>query len=158
MGAALTENDLRELVTRFYGRIRQNAQLGPIFETAVDDWDAHIEVLTAFWSSIMFKSGRYKGNPFAAHTPFAGQLTPDHFATWLALWSETVRELFADPLASAFEEKAGRIAESLQAGLLFDPGATEAGQGPPGRSARDPQSRTPRIQDIPNGHIEAKDD
>lgn len=135
MGAALTDDDLRELVTRFYGRVRQDPQLGPIFEDAVADWDAHIETLTAFWSSIMLKSGRYKGNPFAAHTPFADRLTPEHFATWLDLWSESARELFPEPLAAALEAKAGRIAESLKAGLLFRPGVAETGQEPPGRSA-----------------------
>ncbi len=47
----------------------------------------------------------------------------DLFPAWLALWRETARERFAPAEADLLIEKAERIAQSLQAGLLFDPAA-----------------------------------
>ena len=44
---------LRCLVALFYDRVRADPALGPIFEDAIHDWPAHLETLTAFWSSVM---------------------------------------------------------------------------------------------------------
>lgn len=117
--ATLDENLIRKQVVRFYARVREDTLLGPIFAEGVEDWDAHIERLVAFWSSIMLKSGRYKGNPFAAHLPFASQLNVALFERWLELWRLTAHDTAPAPIASQFDSKAQRIATSLQAGLLF---------------------------------------
>jgi len=121
--APLTEVELREQVERFYEKVRADEALGPIFADHVADWPSHLDRLTDFWSSIMLTSGRYKGNPYAVHLPFSVRLDTALFERWLVLWSETARELFADDIASRFEDKAGRVANSLIAGLLFRPEA-----------------------------------
>ena len=130
--AAPTHAELRALVDAFYTRVRADARLGPIFETHVTDWDAHSERLTDFWSSLMLTSGRYKGNPFAMHQPFAGELDVPLLDRWLALWAETTAAAFPPALAAEFQRKAHRVAESLKAGLLFNPAA------PPSSSAGTP--------------------
>ena len=115
----LSEDDLRRLVQTFYGRIRQDALLGPIFNGAIDDWDHHLGKLQAFWSSVMLGSGRYKGQPMAVHLRQEAHMTPEAFARWLQLWNETTTDLL-DPLAArALQEKAARIAESLTLGIAF---------------------------------------
>lgn len=121
--AVLTEIQLRKQVERFYEKIRNDSILGPVFADHVADWPQHLDRLTDFWSSIMLTSGRYKGNPYAAHLAFSSRLNRAMFERWLALWSETAHELFADNVASLLEEKADRIANSLVAGLLFRPKA-----------------------------------
>lgn len=115
---APTDAELRALVDAFYLRVRADARLGPIFESHVTDWDAHSERLTDFWHSLMLTSGRYKGNPFAMHLPFAGELDVALFDRWLALWAEATNEAFAPELAAEFQRKAHRVAESLKMGLL----------------------------------------
>ena len=55
----LSENGLAALVEAFYARVRADAQLGPVFDGAIDDWPKHLVKLSAFWSSIMLTSGRY---------------------------------------------------------------------------------------------------
>ena len=55
----LSEDGLAALVEAFYARVRADAQLGPVFDGAIDDWPEHLEKLAAFWSSIMLTSGRY---------------------------------------------------------------------------------------------------
>jgi hemoglobin len=118
---APTHAQLRTLIDAFYARVRADERLGPIFAAHVKDWDEHSERLTDFWSSLMLTSGRYKGNPFAMHQPFAGDLDVALFERWLDLWATTTAEQFPADVAAEFQRKARRVAESLKAGLLFNP-------------------------------------
>jgi hemoglobin len=115
----LTEEQLSDLVHRFYARVREDAVLGPVFNGAIDDWPEHLEKLTAFWSSVMLTSGRYKGNPMAAHLKQREAIRPIMFERWLQLWGETARETLPEAGASGVVAKAERIAESLQLGMFF---------------------------------------
>jgi hemoglobin len=112
----ITEPAIAALVDRFYGKARQDALIGPIFNNAVHDWDEHLHKLCDFWSSVMLTTGRYKGNPMAAHMEHP--IEPPFFDRWLALWRETTGELFAPPIAARFRDKAERIAESLKLALF----------------------------------------
>ena len=120
----ITEPAIAALVARFYAKARLDRVIGPIFNDTIDDWDAHLRTLTAFWSSVMLTSGRYKGNPMAAHLKLP--IEPPFFERWLALWRETATELFAPDLALQFKAKSERIAESLKLALFFRPGASRA--------------------------------
>jgi hemoglobin len=126
MTAGIDEQGLRRLVDRFYARVRQDAALGPIFDDAIEDWPEHLEKLTAFWSSVMLTSGRYKGNPVAAHAKHAGRITPELFQRWLALWKRTTEDEMPPAAAAALQDRATRIAESLQLALFFRPGSPTA--------------------------------
>jgi hemoglobin len=115
----MTEEQLRTLVHRFYAKVRQDELIGPLFNAAVEDWPDHLDRLSAFWSSVMLTTGRYKGNPVAAHKRHAVAIAPGMFVRWLDLWRETARETLDRPGADAVIEKAERIAESLQLALFF---------------------------------------
>jgi len=115
----IDEQDLSRLVDRFYARVRQDPALGPVFNDAVADWPEHLEKLTDFWSSVMLRTGRYKGNPLAAHFRQRPRLSPALFERWLALWEETTAELMPPAAAAELQTKAARIAESLQIALFF---------------------------------------
>ncbi len=119
-GQGISEPDLALLVDRFYARVRQDGLIGPLFNAAIHDWPEHLERLSAFWSSVMLTSGRYKGSPMAAHMRHAGQIRPEMFSRWLELWRETARDTLAPDAAEAVSAKAERIAESLQLGLYFN--------------------------------------
>ena len=115
----MDEAKIATVVRRFYGRVRKDPLLGPIFENAIGDWDRHLDLLGAFWSSVMLTSGRYKGNPMAAHLKHAPHLTPEAFARWLSLWADTTTELLPPDEAEAMQSRARRIATSLQLGLQY---------------------------------------
>ena len=117
MDAVLDEAVLPPLLHRFYERVRHDAELGPVFNGAVQDWPAHLQRIADFWSSVMLTSGRYKGNPMAQHLRHADALTSSMFERWLELWRQTTDELLAPPMATAMQAKAARIAESLQLAL-----------------------------------------
>lgn len=115
----ITEAQLRTLVERFYAKIRQDEVLGPVFDAAIEDWPEHLDKLADFWSSVMLTTGRYKGNPMAAHMRQAGRITPAMFDRWLGLWGETAKELLSAEQAARVRFKAERIAESLKLALFF---------------------------------------
>ncbi|AMK23044.1 MULTISPECIES: group III truncated hemoglobin [Sphingomonadaceae] len=117
--AGIDEGGLKRLVDAFYARVRADVELGPIFNGAIDDWPAHLQKLTAFWSSVMLTSGRYKGQPVPAHMKHRDRITPALFGRWLGLWTDTTNELMAPEAAAALQDKAARIAESLQLALFF---------------------------------------
>lgn len=120
----ITEAMIGELVAKFYGRVREDDLLGPIFE-AVQDWDEHLAKLRDFWSSVVLTTGRYHGQPMRAHLPLT--LSGDHFDRWLDLFERTAREVCPPAAAAHFIDKARRIADSFemasatQAGRLSSP-------------------------------------
>ena len=115
----ITEQELEQLVDRFYAKVREDEVLGPVFNAAVQDWPEHLEKLTAFWSSVMLTTGRYKGNPMIAHLKHKSVIEPAMFDRWLQLWRETASEVLDGADAAAVAAKAERIAESLQLGMFF---------------------------------------
>jgi hemoglobin len=129
--AEIDEEALGRLVPLFYARVREDAALGPVFDHAVADWPEHLAKLVDFWSSVMLTSGRYKGNPVAAHAKHADRIVPELFDRWLALWAEATNEVMPPSTAAALQAKAARIAESLKLALFFrlDPASR------PGRAA-----------------------
>jgi len=103
------------LVRTFYGKIRKDALLGPVFEARIADWEPHLKRMCAFWSSVALMTGRYHGTPMAKHLPLP--VDGGHFDRWLALFEETAREICPGEAEAHFVERARRIAQSLELGI-----------------------------------------
>jgi hemoglobin len=122
----IDEPMIERLVRGFYGRVRGDALLGPIFEARISDWEPHLQRMCAFWSSVALMSGRYHGQPMPAHLPLP--VDGRHFDRWLALFRETAEETCPPAAAAHFLDRAMRIARSLelgiacQQGVLLEPG------------------------------------
>ena len=112
------EDTIEDLVRTFYGRVRTDDVIGPIFRRVIgEDWEPHLIKLCDFWSSVALGTARYKGTPMQAHMRLDG-LSPEHFAHWLALFRETAREVCSPEVAAFFIDRAERIAQSLQTALF----------------------------------------
>ncbi len=111
------------LVDTFYGRVRQNPEIGPIFENAIgDNWDHHLAKLKDFWASVAWGAGRYFGQPVPAHARHP-EIEARHFDIWLGLFRETLEDTAATPEAvEHFMVRANRIAKSLKLVLFGVPG------------------------------------
>ncbi|MDP2085641.1 MAG: group III truncated hemoglobin [Gemmobacter sp.] len=103
---------LRHLVHRFYGKVRADSVLGPIFAARITDWAPHLDRMVAFWSSVALMTGQYHGRPVPAHTPLP--LTAAHFDRWLALFRDTAHDTCTPAGAAHVIDRAERIARSLQ--------------------------------------------
>ena len=107
-----TEEEIVELVHRFYDKVRQDEMLGPIFGRHVKDWDKHLPTLVDFWSSALLGTARFRGSPMPKHVSLPG-LTIELFQRWLLLFRQTTGALPNAALAEKANDLAKRIAQSL---------------------------------------------
>lgn len=112
----ITDAMISELVDTFYGRVRKDPLLGPVF-TQVGNWDEHLAKLRSFWSSVVLMSGRYHGQPMQAHFPLS--IEAQHFDRWLALFERATADVCPPAAAAVFMEKARRIADSFEMAMAI---------------------------------------
>jgi hemoglobin len=121
-------------IDHFYGRIRKDDLLGPIFTSRITDWPLHLGRMNQFWRSILQNSGEFSGNPMAKHIAIPG-LEERHFAHWLELFYETLHELEQDSRATRrIGARARMIADSLLTGIAIQNsgiGGSKAGRNLP---------------------------
>ena len=102
--------DVHLLVSQFYALIRQDEQLGPIFNKHIQDWEEHIEKLTTFWENQLWFSKGYKGNPLEIHHEVDASMeygiTQEHFGHWLQLWYASIEGLFDGEMAKKAKSRA----------------------------------------------------
>lgn len=105
------------LVRTFYGRIRKEETLGPIFNEIIDDWEEHLERLIDFWETNLFRVRKYFGNPMLAHVSVDKKndhsIESKHFGIWLNLWYQTIDELFEGEVAEMAKFKARKMSTNL---------------------------------------------
>jgi hemoglobin len=123
--AGIDDGLIVAVVDAFYGRIRADAVLGPIFANHVENWPEHIEKLTRFWSSVLMMSGRYKGTPLQNHLTIP-DLSAAHFQRWLGLFADTLSDLCTSDQAALFMSRAARIAQSFQIAISQQAGEVPA--------------------------------
>lgn len=115
MEAKITESEISTLLENFYAKVRQDPDIGPIFNAIIDDWPHHLALLKDFWSTVLLTTGRYKGDPMMKHLQLS--LDPNHFERWLALFEETANETLSPDHAAIVVEKSHRIAQNFRAGI-----------------------------------------
>ncbi len=106
---------IERLVRVFYARVQADPLIGPIFAARIEDWEAHIVKLCAFWSSVALMTGRYHGQPMQTHLELP--VAAEHFDRWIAIFESTANELCPTVAAEHFIERARRIADSFELGI-----------------------------------------
>lgn len=110
----INQQNLHELVSKFYAKVRASEKLSKIFEEVVNGkWDEHITNITAFWSGVMLKTEGYNGSPGRAHLNIPN-FDLKLFDEWLRLFNETARELFNEEIAFQFYGRSTFIAANLK--------------------------------------------
>ncbi|OKL41203.1 group III truncated hemoglobin [Pontibacter flavimaris] len=108
-----TEEDVKLLVDTFYDHVNQDGLLSPVFnDIAHTNWQHHLPVMYSFWSSLLFGSMAYKGQPFPKHLRLPIQ--QEHFRRWVVLFTQAIDELFEGPKAEEAKHKAKSIARIFQ--------------------------------------------
>ena len=121
----INEEMVEHLVRAFYDKVRDDTELGPIFNRVIgEDWEPQKKKMFAFWSSLTLLTGRYKGQPMGAHLKLKS-VEPQHFDIWLSLFRETASEVCGHEIAPVFIQKAERVAESFKQAMFFDPKGTD---------------------------------
>lgn len=113
-----TEEDVKRMVDTFYDRINADPLLSPIFNGfAKVNWKAHLPKMYAFWNSVLFAKGDYKGNPFARHIPLP--VDHQHFERWVKIFDQNMDDLFEGEVAESTKIRAKSIAHIFQSKLKF---------------------------------------
>ena len=110
--ALCSEQEVTRLVHDFYARVRQDEQLGPVFDARVHDWDAHLAQLVDFWSAMLRGTRRFNGNPMSKHMAMP-ELERALFDRWLLLFRHTTAELGNPPMQQLADDVATRIADTF---------------------------------------------
>lgn len=116
MKAIESRADVSLLVNTFYGKIRKDELLGPVFNGHIADekWPEHLSKLTDFWETNLFGIPKFKGSPTRAHMRVDANLNHSidqkHFGQWLHLWFDTIDELFEGEYALKAKEAARKMA------------------------------------------------
>jgi len=106
------EAEISRLVDHFYALGRTDPLLGPVFESRVSDWGKHLKTMRDFWSSAVYRTGRYHGRPLEVHRRIA-EIGPEHYAKWLELWERAVGETVRSGARTALIELARRMADTM---------------------------------------------
>jgi len=109
----LTLDDVKQLVDTFYGKVRADAILAPVFNERIQDrWPQHLERMYTFWQTVLLEERTYYGAPFPPHA----QLPVEHmhFEQWIALFTETIDELFTGLIADEAKWRANKMAQMFE--------------------------------------------
>jgi hemoglobin len=111
-------DDVQMLVDTFYGEVRQDRVIGPIFIGAIGDhWPEHLDKMYRFWQTVLLEEHTYFGSPFAPHArmPLEGR----HFEAWLGHWNATVDALFEGVKAEEAKWRASKMAEMFLSKITY---------------------------------------
>jgi hemoglobin len=136
----LGRDEIVRLVDRFYEKVREDETLGFIFDrVAKVDWPAHLPKMYAFWQTVLFRDGGFRGDPIGKHArlvPLAN-MGREQFDRWLALFNESVDELFAGENAGHIKRCAAHMANVIHAKINAIPdGRFDPANPTPARRAR----------------------
>lgn len=109
---------IRAVVDDFYGRVRQDPMLGPVFEAQIEDWGPHLNKMYGFWSTVLLGDRQYTGNPFEKHQAIS-ELSAGHFERWLNLFAETLENHCTEADKAAWEATARRMGFAMASRLGF---------------------------------------
>lgn len=104
-----TMEDIKLLVDTFYGKVREDQLLSPIFNGVIQDrWPQHLEKMYRFWQTVLLQEHTYHGSPFPPHAGLpVDQL---HFNTWLGIWHQTLDALFEGEKANEAKWRGDKMA------------------------------------------------
>jgi hemoglobin len=104
-----TLDDVKLLVDTFYGNIRENELLGPIFNSILEDrWPAHLEKMYRFWQTVLLQENSYHGAPFPPHAKMP--IEQQHFETWVGIWHNTIDSHFEGEKANEAKWRGDKMA------------------------------------------------
>ncbi len=117
----ITSEEIAVVVTEFYARVRKDETLAPVFFQSLPSlpkaWIEHEGKIAAFWRNAILFERSYNGNPQKVHSEREA-IEPEHFAVWLALFDEVLKENLRPEQAESWSALAHRIGRGLKMGVV----------------------------------------
>ena len=111
-------DDIKKMVDSFYGKVRQDDLLAPIFDGVIGDkWPIHLEKMYRFWQTILLSDHTYYGSPFPPHAKLP--INKNHFERWLQLFYATIDTYFEGEKADEAKWRAQKMAEMFSFKIAY---------------------------------------
>lgn len=111
-------DDIKLLVDSFYGKVREDELLAPIFNNRIGEkWPEHMEKMYRFWQTVLLGEHTYHGSPFVPHAQLP--VDKEHFNQWMILFNQTIDEHFRGDKAEEARWRAGKMAEMFHYKIEF---------------------------------------
>ena len=106
-------DDVKMMVDTFYGKVRADELIGPIFNDRIKDrWPEHLNKMYTFWQTVLLGEHTYFGAPFPPHAKMP--IEHKHFERWLQLFNSTVDELFTGEKADEAKWRGNKMAQIFE--------------------------------------------
>ncbi len=120
-----TIEDIKLMVDSFYGKVRNDALIGPIFNGVIQNrWPQHLEKMYRFWQTVLLEEHTYYGAPFPPHAKLP--VEQKHFDAWLKLWYATLEEHFIGPRAEEAKWRGDKMAAMFLSKIEYYRASTTA--------------------------------
>ena len=117
-----SREDITTFMERFYGKALTDNVIGFFFTEVVKlNMQTHLPVIVDFWETVLFGVAKYKGNAMQVHQHIhqLSAFTEEHFERWLALFTQTVDELFEGDRAELAKQRAVSIATMMKLKTIY---------------------------------------
>lgn len=108
-----TKDDIGTLIQHFYKKVASDPILSPFFQNV--HWESHLPKMELFWRFVLLDEPGYKTNVTEVHQKLP--LKKEHFDHWLALFDQSVNELFKGPIADLAKQKAFHMGWTMKGKL-----------------------------------------
>jgi hemoglobin len=109
-------DDIEVLVRNFYRDAAMDDVLGPVFEAAHVNWNAHIATLIDFWAWQLLGEPGFGGQPLRAHEPVHARtpLSHSHYERWVELFCDTIDTSFQGSHAEIAKGRGRKMAAAME--------------------------------------------
>ena len=106
----INRKDIELMVDTFYGEVRKDDLLGPIFNGVIkDNWTKHLDTMYRFWQTVLLHEIAYKGSPFVPHRKLP--IEAQHFERWVCHFNNSMDKNFEGKVAEEAKWRASKMAE-----------------------------------------------
>lgn len=105
-----SREDIEQLVDAFYAKVISDDLIGPFFKHL--DLEHHLPKMVDFWEFVLLDTAGYTTDVTEAHMRM--RLKKEHFDRWIALFNETVDELYTGEKAKKAKERAFLIRWTIE--------------------------------------------
>lgn len=118
-----SKEDIHGIISKFYEQLLNDALMKPFFESILEEnqLEHHIQIITDFWSDILFETHLYANNVMQKHLHKNAEMPFEkvHFECWTSYFITTIDANFEGMIASKMKERALSISTVMQVKMLY---------------------------------------
>jgi hemoglobin len=110
------EEDVKKVISTFTSSVEKDALISRYF--AHVNWGEQMPVMCKFWSTLLFRAGKFTGRPFPKHVALQG-LEERHYNRLTDLFNKAVSNYFSGEKAEMLKMKVRQICLAYESRLML---------------------------------------